>query len=381
MTASHRNILLGSAVLAALLLALIVPNFKRAAASLAHPDPVGPTAYSKSAIGHIAFYNLLEDLDVSTEISENGSATHVGPSDVLLVAEPRADKTTLAEVKAMLDARTVLLILPKRSGKADRDRPYWLVQDKLVAEHDVNAVLRLVDQDASIARVSTMTSLAGDPALAGSPSISKPQLMLSKLLRPVLSAPEGMLIGERRIGNRRVVVLSDPDIISNHGLARGDNSVIAVSLIQYLLGERRYRTAHGTLIFDEFVHGFTPKPLNLLNILFQFPFVLVTVQMAVVIALLIWAATARFGAPIPVAGPLVEGKRSLIDTGARLLTQARRVSDLSQRYVEAVVADTARCLHTPAAQVPDQPNSPSPQEIWQWRKKLLGESRAHTKLD
>jgi hypothetical protein len=381
MTATRRNTLLGSAVLAALLLALIVPDFKRAAASLAHPDPVGPTAYSKSAIGHIAFFNLLQDLEISTEISENGSATHIGPGDVLLVAEPRTDQTTLAEVKAMLDARTVLLILPKRTGKADRDRPYWLSEDKLLAEGDVQAVLRLVDANASIARVSAMSGLASDDSLTGSPSINKPQLMHSKLLRPMLAAPEGVLIGERRIGNRRIVVLSDPDIISNHALTRGDNSVLAVSLIQALMGERKYRTANGTVIFDEFVHGFTPKPFNLLNILFQFPFALVTVQMATAIALLIWAATARFGAPLPVPAPLAAGKRSLIDTGARLLTQARRMPDLSQRYVEAVVADTARCLRTPVSQVPDLRGSPSPQEIWQWRKKLLGESRAHPKLD
>jgi hypothetical protein len=96
---------------------------------------------------------------------------------------------------------------------------------------------------------------------------------------------------------------------------------------------------------------------------------------------LIWAATARFGAPASVAPPLAAGKRSLIDTGARLLTQARRIPDVSQRYVEAVVADTARCLRTPVAQVPDLPNAPTPLQIWQWRKKLLGESRAHTKLD
>jgi hypothetical protein len=381
MTAPRRNILLGSAVLAALLIALIVPDFKRTAASLAHPDPVGPTAYSKSAIGHIAFYKLLEDLDISTEISENGSAIHIGSSDVLLVAEPRTDQTTLAEVKAMLDARTVLLVLPKRTGKADRDRPYWLAQDKLIAEADVQTVLHLVDANASIARVSAMSGLAGDGSLAGSPSINKPQLMHSKLLRPMLAAPEGMLIGERRIGNRRIVVLSDPDIISNHALTRGDNSVLAISLIQTLMAENKYRTAYGTVIFDEFIHGFTPKPFNLLNILFQFPFVLVTVQMVAAIALLLWAATGRFGAPLPVAAPLAAGKRSLIDTGARLLTQAHRMPDLSLRYAEAVVADTARCLRTPVVQVQDLPGSRSPQEIWQWRKKLLGESRAHTKLD
>jgi hypothetical protein len=381
MIASRRTILIASAVLGALLLALIVPNFRRAAASLAHPDPVGPTVYSKSAIGHIAFYNLLEDLELPTEISENGSGAHVGPGDILVVAEPRTDTTTLGEVKAMLDARAVLLVLPKRTGKADPDRPYWLSADKLVSEKDVDAVLHLVDPGASIARVSTISSLTGDEALDGSPTITKPQLMHSKLLKPLLAAPEGTLIGERRIGNRRIVVLSDPDIISNFALSRGDNSVVAVSLMEYLRAEGRKRPEDGSVIFDEFVHGFTPKPLNLLNILFQFPFVLVTVQMAAAIALLIWAATARFGAPVQVAPPLEAGKRSLIETGARLLTQAKRVPDISQRYVEAVIADTARSLRTPVAQVPDLPATPSPQEIWQWRKKLLGESRAYTKLD
>jgi hypothetical protein len=119
----------------------------------------------------------------------------------------------------------------------------------------------------------------------------------------------------------------------------------------------------------------------LLGILFQFPFVLVTAQMGVAAALLIWVATARFGAPLTVAPPLEAGKRSLIDTGARLLTQARRAPELSERYVEAVIADTARALRTPVEQVPDLPASMSPQQMWQWRKKLLGESRAHAKLD
>ena len=40
-----------------------MPNFRRGAASLSHPDPVGPTVYSKSAIGHLAFYRLFRGVD------------------------------------------------------------------------------------------------------------------------------------------------------------------------------------------------------------------------------------------------------------------------------------------------------------------------------
>jgi hypothetical protein len=377
MTASRRNIIVGSALLGALLLAIIVPNFRRTVASLAHPDPVGPTAYSKSAIGHAVFLELLNEFNIDARISENGSGEHVGADDVLLIAEPRMDDATLGEVKAMLDSRTVLLVLPKRTGKPDRDRPYWLAEDRLVAENDVNALLHLVDHEASIVRTAALGSIAAEESIEGTPSIGKPQLMRSKVLQPVVATGEAMLVGVKQIGQRRIFVLSDPDVISNHGITRADNSVFAVSLISRIRGKQN----DGDVIFDEFIHGFTPKPFSLLNILFQFPFVLVTVQIVFAVALLIWAATARFGAPASVAPALAAGKRSLIDTGARLLTQAGRIPDLTQRYVEAMVADTARALRTPAAQVPDLPHTPTPLQIWQWRKKLLGESRAHTKLD
>ncbi|HJZ94911.1 MAG TPA: DUF4350 domain-containing protein [Candidatus Solibacter sp.] len=375
MTAQRRNLYIGGTLLVALLAALIVPNFRRAAAALSHPDPIGPTVYSKSAIGHSAFRDLLGQLDILTEISEEGSGVHVGPSDVLVVGEPRSDSTTLREVKAMLEARTVLLVLPKRTGKPDNDRPYWLANDSLVAPEDANAVLHLVDPRAEIARVSSMSAVAGE--IGGGPSIHKPQLMRHTDMRPMLATPEGILMAERRIGARRIVVLSDPDIISNHALATGDNSVIAAGLIENLRNGRE----DGTVIFDEFVHGFTPKPLHLLGILFQFPFNLVTMQIAFGVALLAWAATARFGAPAALEPPLEAGKRSLIDTGARLLTNSGRYTEFSERYVEAIVADTARALRIPISQVPDLPASPTPQQIWQWRKKLLGEPRANTKLD
>jgi len=392
MTKPRRGLLLGSAALIALLAALIVPNFRRGAASLSHPDPVGPTAYSKSAIGHLAFFRLLEELDIPVTISESGSGGHVGPGDVLVIAEPRDDDATLGEVRVMLTARTVLLVLPKRVGEPDPDRPYWMAKDKLVAPENAAAVLHMVDKDATLVRAPSLTSVSGVPAIAGSPAIQKPQLVRSKVLRPLVASADGILIGERRTSTGRVFVLSDPDLIANYALARGDNSVVAVSLIEHLRGEKN----DGEVIFDEFVHGFSPKPFHLLGILFQFPFILVTAQMGVAVLLLAWAATGRFGAPTPVAEPLAAGKRSLIDTGARLLTHAGRIPDISERYYEAVVRDTgrrmraARGLDLPAvlawlSQAPGAPSAPTgiaaPQQIWKWRKSLLGESRSHSQLD
>jgi hypothetical protein len=366
MTAHRRHILIGSTILVALLAALIVPNFRRGAASLAHPDPVGPTAYSKSAIGHAAFLRLLQQLDIPASISESGSGGHVGPDDVLVVAEPRTDQSTLAEVSAMLTSPTMLLVLPKRTGKPDPDKPYWLAADKLVAEDSVTRVLRLVDPEATVVR-----NAAPPPGV----TINKVQLVHSAKLRPLLAASGGILIGERRIGNRRIVVLSDPDLIANHALSRGDNSVVAVDLVRNL----RAQHLDGEVIFDEFIHGFSPKPFHLLGILFQFPFNLVTLQMALAAALLAWAATARFGAPVALPLPIEAGKRSLIDTGARLLAQTGRIPDLSARYCEELIRDTTRLVR--GAAPPAGAPASSPQAVWTWRKELLGESRPHTKLD
>ena len=389
---TRRNTLLASAAVAALLLAWIVPQFRRTALSLSHPDPVGPTVYSKSAIGHLAFENLLADLGVPTSISESGSGGYAGPNDILVVAEPRTDDATIEDVRAMLTARTVLLVLPKRSGTPGKDRPYWLGDDKLLSDADINRVLSLADKQATLVRNASLASVAGVLAAAGLPSIEKPQLIRSKLLHPLLASPDGILIGERRTSTGRLIVLSDPDLIANYALARGDNSVIAVALVERLLG----KDSTGTVIFDEFIHGFSPKPFHLLGILFQFPFVLVTMQLAVAIVLLVWTATARFGVPLPLAPPLEAGKRSLIDTGARLLTQSGRTAELSGRYFEEIVRDTARRLRAPRGldlaallswigQIPGAPPAPAgdapPQTVWKWRNALLGESRPDPKLD
>jgi hypothetical protein len=379
------RVLIGVLVLAALLLTLISPNVRRSAAGFAHPDPVGPTIYSKSALGHAAFYRLLQTLDVPVSASEAGSGAHLAAGSVLVIAEPRADETTLQEVRAMLSAETVLLVLPKRIGRADPKRPNWIGEDQLVPETTADKVLHLVDPAATIARRT------GDPP-AGGPSIRGLQLIHSKMLHPLLAVGDGILVGERREQGRRVAVLSDPDMISNHGLALGGNAAAAADLIQDLRAGR-----DGTVVFDEFVHGFSPHAFHMLGILFQFPFVLVTMQVGLAVALAIWAATGRFGMPAVLAPPIEAGKRSLIEAGARLLDRWGKTDSLTERYFEAMVRDAGREMRAPrGSDVPAllkwfaQSGRAAPaaaaggtrqsaQEIYAWRKELIGGPDKHTK--
>jgi hypothetical protein len=380
-----QRILTGAAVAGALLIIVAIPDFRRGLISMTKPDPVGPAIYSKSALGHAAVYDMLASIGIPVVESDLGSGGHVESNSVLVIAEPRTGDATLTEVGAMLDAPTVLLVLPKREGKADPKRPNWIGEDRLIAPSDVQRVLSLADEKATLVRDAAAGSWNVSRYSGAEPSIHHAQLMRSSRLHPLLANPQGILIGELRTRGKRLVVLSDPDLIANHGIARGDNAWIFVSLIQSLRPGRE-----GTVIFDEFIHGYSPRPFHMLGILFQFPFALVTAQAALGVALLMWAAAGRFGAPRELPPPLDAGRRSLIDAGAALVVRNGGESALSARYYEEMVRDAASTLRAPAglplpalvswlsennalfahpaAVVPNP--SASPRQIHAWRKEI-----------
>jgi hypothetical protein len=130
--------------------------------------------------------------------------------------------------------------------------------------------------------------------------------------------------------------------MQNHGLADPDNAVFSVALLNALRG------ADGNVVFDEVVHGFEEKASSPFRLLFEFPFVLATIQGVVAAALLLWATMRRFGAPLSPPEVLQSGKRSLIEATANLLDVARHRPIVIQRYVHAIVQDVARQLHAPA---------------------------------
>jgi hypothetical protein len=380
---TKQRILIGAAVAGILLIVVAIPDFRRGLISMTKPDPVGPAIYSKSALGHAAVYDMLAEIGIPVAESDLGSGAHVESNSVLVVAEPRTDDATLTEVGALLDAPTVLLILPKRGGKADPKRPNWIGEDRLIAPSDVQRVLSLADEKATLVREATADSWSVSSYSGALPAIHHTQLMRSSRLRPLLAGPQGMLIGELRTSGRRLVVLSDPDLIANHGIARGDNAWIFVSLIQSLRPERV-----GTVVFDEFIHGYSPRPFHMLGILFQFPFALVTAQAVLGIALLLWAASGRFGAPRELAPAIDAGRLSLIGAGAALVVRNGDESALAARYYEEMVRDAASTLRAPpglalpalvswleengkgAAGVLHPPVSP--QQIYAWRKEIAG---------
>jgi hypothetical protein len=303
-------------------------------------ETVGPSTFSRSAIGYAGIADVMHRLGARVVKSRKDSAAKLGAQGVLVVAEP-SPGVSPQQMSTLMNAHTVLLVLPKWTGQASPSHRGWISS----AERLPDSIARSAAQVANIevVRVPRVSSWSRNE-IGRVPAISDGgiQLIKSSRLRPVVGNDSGMLVGELRSGARRLWILADPDVMQNHGLADPDNAVFSVALLNALRG------ADGNVVFDEVVHGFEETASSPFRLLFEFPFVLATIQGAVATALLLWATMRRFGAPLSPPEVLQSGKRSLIEATANLLDVARHRPIVVQRYVHALVQDVARQLHAPA---------------------------------
>ncbi|MGE0121147.1 MAG: DUF4350 domain-containing protein [Dongiaceae bacterium] len=301
---------------------------------------VEANAYSESAIGHKAFVETLQRLGIPVLVSRSDSLMKAGPRDLLVVAEPPPEKAEDEYLLGLLDADRVLLVLPKWRAMADLTNRRWAGQVVRTPASAAEEVLRIVVPGART------KALEGDlewstNRFGGNAVLARPQLMESDRLTPVIDGGSGLLLGEVEGSGGRVWVLSDPDLISNHGLHRGDNARVAVGMIQALLPR------DGTVIVDEVIHGFRRDP-SVWRALFEFPIIVITVNALAAAIVLIWVAAGRFGSPAPVEPPLKAGKATLIGNAADLLRFGGHAGEMLGRYLAVTFGDVARRVHAPA---------------------------------
>jgi hypothetical protein len=306
-----------------------------------HGDLTGPSSFSRSAIGYAGIAEVLQRRGVAVVKSQYNSLDKLSAGSVLVIAEPQLAAQPDANLRKLLGADRVLLVLPKWYGPPSEEHPGWLssIGERSVA--DAQRILRLVAPDATVSREQDAVVWTTNE-LGIAPSVDKKlQLIHGQILHPIVAGDSGMLIGEIAVRRRKIWVLSDPDIISNHGFARGGNAAVSLAMIEQLRG------AAGKVVFDETVHGFLARPANPFQLLFSFPFVVATAQGVVAVALLLWATVARFGAPQSLPPPLSAGRSGLLQNIAGLIEFTGHQEVVLQRYVLETVRDVGRQLHAP----------------------------------
>ena len=316
-------------------------------------DKAGPGAYSVSALGYAGFYDTLRRLERPIVRSAGRARATAGQRGLLIVAEPDISGLPSEYIASLANMPRLLLVLPKRFGEREPARPEWIAKATPVPVEYAQQTLALVAGDGSIARgdwpaVWKTNELGITPSGTG-----WVQLARSKDMRPVVGNDNGMLVGELRHGDNIVWVLSDPDLMANHGLGKGDNAAFMVTLVDKL-GSLDNSGGKGPIVFDETVHGFQETESSPAALLFRFPFSIVTVLLCVAALLFARAGTSRFGAPRTAPPETDFGKSQLIGNGARLLDYAGHHALVLDRYARMTVRFVAVALHAPPGLAEDE---------------------------
>jgi hypothetical protein len=305
------------------------------------PDTTGPGTYSRSAIGHAGIAEVLQRLDLPVVKSTSNSLQRLSPGSVLVIAEPRIGSESEEAVRTLMKANTILFVLPKRTGQPSEEKPGWLREAGLRTPAEARWALNLVAPRAEVVQERGAVTWTTN-ALNIAPNLVSPvQLIRGTGPRPIIAADGGMLVGEIVNRNQRIWILADPDVISNHGLAREGNAALAVAMI------KRLRSGSGIVVFDETIHGLKGRASNPFLLLFGFPFIVATAQGLIAVALLLWATLGRFGAPQSAPPALSAGREGLLQNMAKLIDFTGHQSVMIRRYVQETVRDVARQLHAP----------------------------------
>lgn len=294
-------------------------------------------AFSRSAIGHRAVVEMLRRLDVPVVVSRHDSAAKASTA-LLVVAEPDLDSHE-PETRELLAANSILLVLPKWRGRRASGRRSWIESVDAVPRNTVERVLRLVSPQGRILRPTGTPSWRGGPT-GLTPVIADPQLIeRAGGLTPLVETNQGILLGRVMHGEKSVLLLSDPDLLANHGLGKGDNA----RLVHWLFETHR---RGGAVVFDETTHGFARPPI-LWRKLFEFPFVVTTLLILLTVAALFSAASVRFGQILPARPSLKSGKATLIDSTVGLLRYGGHGRELLAHYRDTILRDATRTLGAP----------------------------------
>ncbi|MBB4236886.1 hypothetical protein [Rhizobium esperanzae] len=149
-----------------------------------------------------------------------------------------------------------------------------------------------------------------------------------------------------------VYVLSDPDLLNNHGMALADNAAFAVSLVERLRGAGDVRpvyldTAGEPLDREKPVDEGKSyeRSASDLKRFFAYPLSVIWGTLLVVAAICCWRGAYRFGPPLgDTSGNIEMSKTAAIDATARLLRLSGNDGRMAGQFVLHLLADKAQLL-------------------------------------
>ena len=297
----------------------------------------GDHPFSTSALGFNGIVQLLDDQGYPVDVSRLEHRLEGRDWGLMVVTlSPWSMGSKLQDITLQ---PTTLIVLPKWIGQTDPFNARRQRDTRFMQARSLNDLLDDLNIDGEIGRIDvpdrTDTPFGG---MALRPDL-KMQVIRSESLVPIAGTDDGILLG--KLDDRDIYVLADPDMLNTFGLAERENARFAVQLMDWL----RYDEAE-PIIFDATLHGFV-RSENLLQMMFDIPFVGATLAALAAAFLLGWAALVRFGPTARETRVIALGKQALVDNSAGLFTMARRETHLAPGYLTMIRRRVAREIAAP----------------------------------
>ena len=339
----------------------------------------GAHAASIGLAGFAALADLLQRQGREVSLSRSRAALD---GQALLVITPD-HSTDPEDLQDIIDSRRhagpTLLILPKwlASPLPDNDprieaEEGWVALMNAMAPAWIGELAGLDDVEIATGASSGWSGLGLSGALPDEDrvqAITNPQ---ETPLAPLVEDAEGdLLVGYRGTGGFHpalagaagerlaqaqadqldrgaspLVVVVEPDLLNNYGMAELDRAQLAVALVDATLGGRDL-----PIIFDLTVPGLGASE-NLLTLAFRPPFLAATLCLILALIVIGWRAFRRFGPPLAEQPVIARGKGQLAANGAALVERAKRWHLLGPPYAALVTRRLAHklALHQQTAQ-------------------------------
>ena len=175
------------------------------------------------------------------------------------------------------------------------------------------------------------------------------QVFEGKGCKPLIGRVGEMVLGRcpLRDSSDEVLILSDPDLLNNHGLRLGDNARIAADFIQAQADGKTVLLNYAReLWLRQQVERREKRARTWSDLLqfFAYPFSLIWIGAGIAMAVTLWRAGLRFG-PLPpsVSGPAAS-KEHAMSAQAKLLRLTGQDGALLREYVPARLAAVAGSL-------------------------------------
>lgn len=297
-------------------------------------------ALSRSAVGFAGLVEALQFAGEPVVVNRAPLSAKRRGGLLILTPTPTADE---AAIDALAFGGPVLVVLPKWQTAPDLQHKGWVARGPLIT--DLPSTTFMGQLGLRARRGASRPLLRGvDPTIMTDLRLQAGRVddlrsISSTTWIPILTDDAGATILARD-PHRPLFVLADPDLLDTQGVKDIDTLGCALAILRGL------RAQQGVFIFDVRLNGLGKEP-SVLRLLFDPPFLAVTLCLAAAAGLAGFQAFFRFG-PVARGGRLIPlGKAVLVDNTAAMIRMAGREHRMAGRYADVTAELTARAVGAP----------------------------------